>query len=81
MEGMVNDLQLAREKHATFAEWKAERQKTLPYDMVVSVLTTGFWPSYKVFLHTPFTGKLQKAYLESSHGVNEGVRHQKYIIC
>ena len=48
MEGMVNDLQLAREKHAVFADWKAEQSRTLPYDMVVSVLTTGFWPTYKV---------------------------------
>ncbi len=48
MEGMVNDLQLAREKHAGFNEWKTEQKRTLPYDMVVSVLTTGFWPTYKV---------------------------------
>lgn len=48
MEGMVNDLQLAREKHAGFAEWKTEQKRTLPYDLIVSVLTTGFWPTYKV---------------------------------
>lgn len=48
MEGMVNDLQLAREKHTIFNEWRLEEGRVLPYDLVVSVLTTGFWPTYKV---------------------------------
>ena len=48
MEGMVNDLQLAREKHQNFTDWKRENGRSLMYDMVVSVLTTGFWPTYKV---------------------------------
>lgn len=48
MEGMVNDLQLAREKHQHFTDWKNNNNRQLPYDLVVSVLTTGFWPSYKV---------------------------------
>ena len=48
----MNDLQLAREKHAGFAEWKTEQNRTLPYDLVVSVLTTGFWPTYKVSVLT-----------------------------
>lgn len=44
----MNDLQIAREKHTMFAEWRADHNASLPYDMVVSVLTTGFWPTYKV---------------------------------
>ena len=45
MEGMVNDLQLAKEKHQAFKDWRQEHNKPLPYDLVVSVLTTGFWPT------------------------------------
>ena len=54
MEGMVNDLQLAREKHQNFTDWKRENGRSLMYDMVVSVLTTGFWPTYKVRAPLPF---------------------------
>lgn len=46
MEGMLTDLQLAREKQIEFDEWKNSEQP-LGYDMTVTVLTTGFWPSYK----------------------------------
>lgn len=52
MEGMVNDLQLAKEKHQAFKDWKGTQSRQLPYDMVVSVLTTGFWPTYKACLFT-----------------------------
>lgn len=48
MEGMVNDLQLAKEKERQFDEWRESKGLTLPIDMNVTVLTTGFWPSYKV---------------------------------
>ncbi len=48
MEGMVNDLQLAREKQQAFDEWKKAGEKELPLDLSVTVLTTGFWPTYKV---------------------------------
>lgn len=44
----MNDLQLAKEKHQAFKDWRQTNNKLLPYDMVVSVLTTGFWPTYKV---------------------------------
>ena len=47
MEGMVNDLAMAREKTAAFVEWKQANNKKLPYDLSVNVLTTGFWPTYK----------------------------------
>jgi cullin 1 len=48
MEGMVQDLQLAKEKERAFAEWAAkQRGAPLPLDLSVTVLTTGFWPTYK----------------------------------
>ncbi|KAI8467553.1 MAG: Cullin [Monoraphidium minutum] len=47
MEGMVTDLQLAREKQQTFEGWKEARGKELAVDLSVTVLTTGFWPTYK----------------------------------
>ena len=47
MEGMVTDLQLAREKQADFDRWKRENNRQLLVEMSVTVLTTGFWPTYK----------------------------------
>jgi cullin 1 len=48
MEGMVTDLQLAREGQTPFDEWLAEREGKKPgIDITVTVLTTGFWPTYK----------------------------------
>ena len=44
----MTDLQLAREKQQNFDEWKGQRARSLPIDLTVTVLTTGFWPSYKV---------------------------------
>ena len=53
MEGMVTDLQLARDKQQNFDEWKREHaaDKPLTMELTVTVLTTGFWPSYKVCTH------------------------------
>lgn len=47
MEGMVQDLQLAKEKERAFTEWLERKSVKLPLDMNVTVLTTGFWPTYK----------------------------------
>jgi len=47
MEGMVTDLQLAREKQQAFDDWKGGAEKELAIDLSVTVLTTGFWPTYK----------------------------------
>ena len=47
MEGMVNDLQLAREKQQQFDDWKSSSEKELSIELSVNVLTTGFWPTYK----------------------------------
>lgn len=54
MEGMVTDLQLAREKQREFEEWMKKVGKGVGIDMGVQVLTTGFWPTYKV-LHSTMT--------------------------
>lgn len=48
MEGMVTDLQLARENQSAFEEYLGDRPVSHPgIDLNVTVLTTGFWPSYK----------------------------------
>ncbi|KAK3248376.1 Cullin-1 [Cymbomonas tetramitiformis] len=48
MEGMVTDMQLAREHQTRFEEWLSENPGKKPgIDLTVTVLTTGFWPHYK----------------------------------
>ncbi|XP_073148939.1 cullin-1-like [Henckelia pumila] len=48
MEGMVTDLTLAKENQNHFQEYLHNNQATNPgIDLTVTVLTTGFWPSYK----------------------------------
>ncbi|KZV24389.1 cullin-1 [Dorcoceras hygrometricum] len=50
MEGMVTDLTLARENQASFEEYLGNNLNVNPgIDLTVTVLTTGFWPSYKSF--------------------------------
>ncbi|KAG5628233.1 hypothetical protein H5410_013451 [Solanum commersonii] len=55
MEGMVTDLTLARENQASFEEYVSNNPIANPeIDLTVTVLNTGFWPSYKFFdLHLP----------------------------
>uniref|UniRef100_A0A5B7BPH1 Cullin-1 n=1 Tax=Davidia involucrata TaxID=16924 RepID=A0A5B7BPH1_DAVIN len=48
MEGMVTDLTLARENQNHFEEYLSNNPIANPgIDLTVTVLTTGFWPSYK----------------------------------
>lgn len=48
MEGMVTDLTLARENQTSFEDYLSENAQSHPgIDLTVTVLTTGFWPSYK----------------------------------
>ncbi|KAL5983861.1 Cullin-1 [Asimina triloba] len=50
MEGMVTDLILARENQSSFEEYLNNNTHANPgIDLTVTVLTTGFWPSYKTF--------------------------------
>lgn len=46
----VTDLTLARENQASFEEYLSNNPNANPgIDLTVTVLTTGFWPSYKSF--------------------------------
>ncbi|KAG8372963.1 hypothetical protein BUALT_Bualt12G0121700 [Buddleja alternifolia] len=48
MEGMVTDLTLSRENQTSFEEYLSNNSNANPgIDFTVTVLTTGFWPSYK----------------------------------
>ncbi|XP_050227494.1 cullin-1-like [Mercurialis annua] len=48
MEGMVTDLTLARENQTSFEQYLSDNSNANPgIDLSVTVLTTGFWPSYK----------------------------------
>ena len=47
MEGMVQDLQTARDQQRHFEQWHEGRAKG-DLDMTVTVLTIGNWPTYKV---------------------------------
>ncbi|KAG6474185.1 hypothetical protein ZIOFF_068109 [Zingiber officinale] len=50
MEGMVTDLTLARENQSGFEDYLNSNAHANPgIDLTVTVLTTGFWPSYKSF--------------------------------
>ncbi|CAL5413157.1 unnamed protein product [Camellia sinensis] len=50
MEGMVTDLTLARENQTNFEEYLKTNPNASPgIDLTVTVLTTGFWTSYKSF--------------------------------
>ncbi|EXB40823.1 hypothetical protein L484_009068 [Morus notabilis] len=50
MEGMVTDLTLARDNQNNFEEYLRNNTHVTPgIDLTVTVLTTGFWPSYKSF--------------------------------
>ncbi|KAE8009557.1 hypothetical protein FH972_005988 [Carpinus fangiana] len=50
MEGMVTDLTLARENQTNFEDYLRNNTNVNPgIDLTVTVLTTGFWPSYKSF--------------------------------
>ncbi|KAI6683987.1 hypothetical protein NL676_029900 [Syzygium grande] len=50
MEGMVTDLTLAKENQTSFEEYLSNNPNANPgIDLTVTVLTTGFWPSYESF--------------------------------
>jgi cullin 1 len=50
MEGMVTDLTVARDHQTKFEEFISTHSELNPgIDLAVTVLTTGFWPTYKSF--------------------------------
>lgn len=60
MEGMVTDLQLAKDNQTRFLEYLGNNpDKKPPIDLTVNVLTTGFWPTYK-FVELSLPGPMAK---------------------
>ncbi|KAG1338640.1 Cullin-1 [Cocos nucifera] len=55
MEGMITDMTLAKERQVEFVKHlQSNPQENLCIDLVVNVLTTGFWPNHKTTdLHLP----------------------------
>lgn len=49
MEGMVHDLAHAKDKMEEFVRWQKKRGVTLPVELNATVLTVGFWPTFKVW--------------------------------
>ncbi|KAK3441033.1 hypothetical protein EUGRSUZ_B01286 [Eucalyptus grandis] len=50
MEGMVTDLTLAKENQTSFEEYLSNNPNANPgIELTVTVLTAGFWPSYRSF--------------------------------
>uniref|UniRef100_A0A7N0U8X0 Cullin family profile domain-containing protein n=1 Tax=Kalanchoe fedtschenkoi TaxID=63787 RepID=A0A7N0U8X0_KALFE len=47
LEGMVTDLTLARDHQAHFKDYVSRKNSVKGIDLAVTVLTTGFWPSYR----------------------------------
>ncbi|KAJ4705266.1 cullin 1 [Melia azedarach] len=48
MEGMITDVTLARENQSRLEDWLSSNSDEKPeFDLSVTVLTTGLWPSYK----------------------------------
>ena len=49
MEGMVTDLQIAKDNQKEFEKWLDDDETRKPkMEFAVTVLTTGFWPTYQV---------------------------------
>ena len=49
IEGMMNDLELAKESSKKYKEHKQNLNKNDPIDFDIKILTTSYWPSYKSF--------------------------------
>lgn len=48
MEGMLKDITLAKEHQSSFEEYVSNNPESNPLiDLNVTVLTTGYWPTYK----------------------------------
>jgi len=49
IEGMMSDLELAKDHAKKYAEHKSERSLEDPIDFDIKILTTSYWPTYKSF--------------------------------
>ena len=48
LEGMLTDMNVSKDSQANFATWMRNSEVNLGMECSVTVLTTGFWPTYKV---------------------------------
>lgn len=77
MEGMVTDLQLARDTQQSFDNWLDQDQARKPdVDLSVTVLTTGFWPTYK-FTELALPSEMVKCVETFKNFYEERTKHRK----
>ena len=48
VEGMLTDMNVSKDSQNNFSQWMRNNEINLGMDCSVTVLTTGFWPTYKV---------------------------------
>jgi hypothetical protein len=49
IEGMMNDLELAKDQARIYVDHKTNKNIEDPIDFDIKILTTSYWPSYKSF--------------------------------
>ena len=49
IEGMMNDLELAKDQSKNYNDFKTLKNKDDPIDFEIKILTTSYWPSYKSY--------------------------------
>lgn len=49
IEGMMNDLDIAKEHSKKYQEWRTNKGDEDPIDFSIKILTTSYWPTYKSF--------------------------------
>lgn len=48
LEGMIKDKSLSQELQNAFKKYTEDKKKKLAFDFSPQVLTTGFWPAFKI---------------------------------
>jgi cullin 1 len=49
IEGMMNDLEIAKDNSKRYHAWRSEKDGEDPVDFEIKILTTSYWPTYKSF--------------------------------
>lgn len=49
IEGMMNDLEIAKESAKKYHDWRTAQEGEDPIDFDIKILTTSYWPTYKSF--------------------------------
>jgi cullin 1 len=49
IEGMMNDLELAKDNSKKYQEWRTNQEGDDPISFEIKILTTSYWPTYKSF--------------------------------